>query len=162
MDQLAVSSKTCPDCASPMPEAAAFCPACGRTMSPEPRAQGKVGSLPEAIGGALAYLSFIPAVVFLLVEPYRSNRFLRFHSIQCLLCWLAAIVTASVLRLAGVVMYWIPMLGPLLLVLVATVLGLATFVLWIVLIVKALQGEFFRLPWIGNFAARRASPDPIP
>ena len=53
------------------------------------RAQGKVGFLTENLAGALAYLTFIPAVVFLVVEPYKKNRFVRFHSVQCLLFWAA-------------------------------------------------------------------------
>src|SRR5437899_1404024 len=82
-------SKSCPDCARPMPVHAAFCPGCGRSMQSSPRAEGKVGAFRESIAGALAYFSFIPAGVFLCIDPYRTNRFVRFHSVQCLLLWLA-------------------------------------------------------------------------
>ena len=158
MDQLTVTSKSCPDCAADMPETAAFCPGCGRIMQVTPRAQGKVGAFPEPIAGALAYFSFIPAILFLLTEPYRSNHFVRFHSVQCLLFWLASVAIASVLRLLGLVVSWIPRIGPLLVVLIATVSALAAFLVWIVLIVKALQGETFQLPWIGTFAQERTNP----
>lgn len=158
MDQLAVSSKSCPDCASDMPETAAFCPGCGRTMQLTPRAQGKVGAFPESIAGALAYFTFIPAILFLLIQPYRSNQFVRFHSVQCLLFWLASVAVASVLRLLGLVTSSIPRVGPLFLVLIATVSALAAFLAWIVLIVKALQGEMFQLPWLGPLAEERANP----
>ena len=47
------------------------------------RAQGKVGVLAENIAGALAYLTFIPAIAFLVLDPYNKNRFARFHSVQC-------------------------------------------------------------------------------
>ena len=159
MDQLAVTSKSCPDCASDMPDTAAFCPGCGRTMRITPRAQGKVGVFPESIAGALAYFSFIPAILFLLIEPYRSNQFVRFHSVQCLLFWLASVAIASVLRLLGLVISWIPRVGPLFLVLISTISGLAAFLVWIVLIVKALQGETFELPWLGALAEERANPN---
>lgn len=157
MDELVVTSKSCPSCASDMPEIAAFCPGCGRSMTVTPRAQGKVGAFPESIAGALAYFTFIPAIFFLTVEPYRSNHFVRFHSVQCLLFWLASVATASVLRLLGLVISWIPRVGPLFLVLVATVSALAAFLVWVVLIVKALQGEMFQLPWIGALAEERAT-----
>ena len=61
-----------------------FCPACGRPMHERARAR-PVGALPENVAGALAYFTFIPAIVFLSRPPYKKNRFLRFHSLQCLL-----------------------------------------------------------------------------
>jgi len=121
-------------------------------MNAPERAAGRVGAFSESIAGALAYLSFIPALMFLLREPYRSNHFVRFHSVQCLLCWLVGIVIACVLRLLVFLIFWIPTLGPLLLVVIATVSALAAFLLWVVLILKAAQGEAFKLPWIGNYA----------
>jgi len=158
MDQVVVSSKSCPDCSSQMPETAAFCPGCGRSMiAPEP-AVGRVGVFPVGIAGALAYFSFIPALIYLFREPYRSNYFVRFHSVQCLLCWLIGIVMACVLRLFSVVVFWIPMVGPLLFVVIATVSVLAALIFWIVLIVKAAQGEMFKLPWIGDYAEHYAEP----
>ena len=160
MDQAVVSAKSCPDCSSQMPDAAAFCPRCGRAMNAPERAVGRVGPFSESIAGALAYLSFIPALTFLFLEPYRSNRFIRFHSLQCLLCWLVAIVIATLLRLFSLVIFWIPRIGPLFLVLIATVSALAAFLLWIVLIVKAAQGETFKLPWIGDYAEQHAQPSP--
>lgn len=159
MDQLAVSSKSCPGCASEMPETAAFCPGCGRIMQETPRAHGKVGAFPENIAGALAYFSFIPAIILLLIEPYRSHQFVRFHSVQSLLFCVATVAFASILRLLSLVTSWIPRVGPLFLVLIATVSGLAAFLVWIVLLVKALQGEMFQLPWIGALAEERANPN---
>jgi len=38
----------------------------------------------DNVAGALAYVTFIPAIVFLVLEPYSKNRFIRFHSFQCL------------------------------------------------------------------------------
>ncbi len=157
MDQFEVGSKSCPDCAAPMPGTAAFCPGCGRSMQTQPRAEGRVGVFPESIAGALAYLSFLPAIVFLLLEPYRGNRFVRFHSVQCLLLWLAGTLLAIVFRLLGWLLLLIPGIGALLAVLVGTVSVLAAFLLWMVLIVKAVQGEMFKLPWIGNLAEQLAA-----
>ena len=86
MDQPDPMPLSCADCAAKMPETAAFCPGCGRPMtSAVKKASGRVGALPERIAGALAYLTFVPAILFLVIEPYKKNHFVRFHSIQCLL-----------------------------------------------------------------------------
>jgi uncharacterized membrane protein len=176
----------CPYCAAQMPGTAGFCPGCGRPMPDRPmpghaapdqstldqpaldqpipaepmlmeaRAQGRVGALPESIAGALAYLTFVPAVVFLVLEPYNKNRFVRFHSVQSLLLWGASVLFAIALKLASVVLFIIPVLGPLLVWLVSTVVVLAAVVIWVVLVVKALQGEMFKLPLLGDFASQQA------
>jgi uncharacterized membrane protein len=156
MDQTNVPLTSCPHCAAQMPETAAFCPSCGRPVQTETRAGGTVGAFPETIAGALAYLTFIPAIVFLVLEPYSKNRFVRFHSVQCLLLWGAAIALAIALKLAGVVLFIIPVLGPLLVLLVSMVVGLAVFVIWLVLVVKAFQGEMFKLPILGDLAEQYA------
>ena len=123
----------------------------------ESAATGTVGYFPESIAGGLAYLTFIPAVVFLTLDPYRRNRFVRFHSGQCLLLWAALLTSAAILRLVAVVLFLIPVAGPLLVWLLAVFAGLAAFFLWVALLVKALQGETFKLPLLGDLAARYAA-----
>ena len=156
MDQNDVPLTSCPHCAAQMPETAAFCPGCGRSMQTEARAQGKVGLFPEPIGGALAYLTFIPAIVFLVLEPYKNNRFVRFHSFQCLLLWGGGFLVAIALKLVGLLLFVIPVLGPLLVVLVSTVVAFGAVAIWLVLVVKAFQGLMFKLPLLGDFADQQA------
>jgi uncharacterized membrane protein len=146
---------SCPDCAAQMPDTAAYCPGCGRSMRPVERARGTVGGLPETLAGALAYF-LLPAIVFLLVQPYSKNRFVRFHSFQCLGLCLAALVIGAMLRVAGFALFFVPTLGRLLVLLVSVVTPLAFFVVWAVLVVKALQGEMFKLPVVGHFAERHS------
>jgi len=55
------------------------------------------------------------------------------------------------------VLFFIPVLGHLLVWLLSMVVTLAFLVVWVVLVVKALQGEMFKLPVVGDFAERRAS-----
>lgn len=121
-------------------------------MRPERRAPGVVGLFAENVAGALAYLTFIPAVVFLTRSPFKNNHFVRFHSAQSLLLWIAGVVIAIVLKLAGGVLFSVPVAGPLFVVLVYVVAGLAIFTIWVVLVVKALQEEMFRLPILGALA----------
>jgi uncharacterized membrane protein len=137
-----------------MPDTAAFCPGCGCAMRPVESARGTVGALPEPLAGALAYL-LLPAIVFLLVEPYSKNRFVRFHSFQCLGVCLAGVVVGASLRVVGFFLFFVPDFGRLLSLLVSMVVSLAFFVVWVVLIVKALQGEMFKLPVVGEFAERQ-------
>jgi len=139
-----------------MPDTAAFCPGCGRAMRAVERARGTVGVLPETLAGALAYF-LLPAILFLLVEPYNRNRFVRFHSFQCLGLCLVGLVLGAMLRVAGFTLFFIPALGRLLFLLVSMVVSLAFFVVWVVLVVKALQGEMFKLPLVGEFAERKTS-----
>ena len=147
----------CPHCAAQMPETAAFCPGCGRPMQkPAPNAHGEAGLFAEHLAGALAYLTFIPAILFLVLGPYKKSRFVRFHSVQCLLLWGAGTVVALALKLATPLLFLVPAVGPLLVVVVSTVVVLAAALLWLVLIVKALQGEMFKLPLLGEFAVEYA------
>lgn len=148
-------SISCPHCGASVPENIAFCPGCGQVMRPVERAQGKVGVLPETVAGALAYCTIIPAIVFLLVEPYSKNRFVRFHSFQCVGLWLAALVIGAAVRAAGFLLFFVPLLGHLLILLLSMVVSLGLLVIWVVLIVKALQGEMFKLPLIGEFAEQQ-------
>lgn len=125
-------------------------------MQPASTARGKVGILPESIAGALGYFTFIPATFFLAVSPYNRNRFVRFHSLQCLFFTLACLLIGIAIKLASLVLLFIPVLGPLLVSLTSIVAALAAVVLWLVLVVKALQGEMFMLPVLGDFAENQA------
>jgi len=122
------------------------------TLIPE-----EAGSRADNIAGALAYLTFIPAIVFLLREPYRKNRFVRFHSVQCLLYWAAGGLVALALKVAGLLLFIIPVVGPLFTVLVLVIVGLAAVAVWLVLVVKALQGDMFKLPVLGDYAEQQAN-----
>lgn len=103
---------------------------------------------------ALAYFTFIPAIVLVLTEPYKRNRFIRFHSFQSIFLAVSTIVIAIAVRVLYSVLVLIPVLGFLLAWLSVAVVVLGWVILWLVLLVKALQGETFRLPWIGRLAEK--------
>jgi uncharacterized membrane protein len=158
MPELTSPGLCCPECAAEMPAAAAFCPGCGRAMQVVPKVQGRVGFFPRNIAGALAYLTFIPAIVFLTLDPYRRDRFVRFHSIQCLLLWLAGLIVGLTIRLLALVLFMVPTLGVLLISLIWVLAGLAAFFVWLVAVVKAMQGEAFKLSVLGELAEHYAPP----
>jgi uncharacterized membrane protein len=147
-------SISCPQCQAEMPDAAAFCPRCGRRMIAAPAAVGRTGPLSENLAGALAYLTIIPAVVFLAMKPFKSNHFVRFHAWQSIFLTLATIVVGFALRLVFYVLGLIPHGGQLLSWLAVIVVPLGWVILWLVTAVKALQGELFKLPVIGDLAEK--------
>ncbi len=138
-----------------MPDDAAFCPGCGRSMRPAGPVRDLVGILPETVAGALAYF-LLPTIAFLFLEPYKRNRFVRFHAFQCLGVAVAVFIAGAALRVFAFVVFFIPVLGQLLVWLLTMLVSLALFVVWVVLVVKAMQGEMFKLPLIGKFAGQQA------
>ena len=119
-------------------------------MESEPRE--KATSTKKNWAGATAYLTFLPAILFLVLRSYRNNSFVRFHSVQCLLCWLVGVVLALLLRLSNLLLSFIPVAGPLLSLLLIVIAILAPVLTWVVVLVKAFQGERFALPVIGDIA----------
>ncbi len=84
-------------------------------------------------------LGWITGIVFLLLE--KENEYVRFHAMQSL-------VTFLTLFIISIAIGWIPILGWLISFLVS-ILGL---ILWIMLMIKAYQGETYKLPYAGDFA----------
>ncbi len=130
----------CPHCGTAMPVSAAFCPACGWSMRP-------IAAQDRALA-ALAYFTFVPAAALLFVPAFRSHRFIRFHAWQSALIWgVFFVLTMVALVLSNVA-------AAMLFLLVGILASLAMFFLWVVLSIKAWQGERFELPWFGPLAGR--------
>ena len=147
-------SISCIQCSAEMPDDAAFCPGCGRRMIAVPGAVANTGFLKQNFAGALAYFTFVPALLFLGIMPFKRNRFVRFHSFQSIYLVIAGALVALVMRLVFPVLTLIPRMGYLFAWLVALLSVLALTLLWAVAVVKALQGELFKLPVIGGLAER--------
>ena len=100
---------------------------------------GGTGLAPN-IAGALCYLAgFITGVVFLMLE--KDNRFVRFHAMQ-------SIIVSVALIGVSIILGFIPILGWA----VGVLLNLVGVVLWIMLMVKAFQGEEWEVPFVGKIA----------
>jgi hypothetical protein len=54
-------------------------------LQPQPAQSG----LSDNAAGALAYVTFIPAIIFLIVEPYNKNSYIKFHSWQSIFLGIA-------------------------------------------------------------------------
>jgi uncharacterized membrane protein len=136
----------CPSCNTETGSTSAFCPHCGaNTATGAAAASAQQSGLSETAAGTLAYITVIPAIIFLAMEPYNRSSFIRFHAWQSICLGIAAFVVHLVLTL-------IPIIGWLLMVPV----GLGFLVLWILAIIKASKGVRYKLPFIGNFAEQQA------
>ncbi len=126
------------------------CPKCAGGASANLAAPAAAG-LADNVAGALAYVTIIPAIVFLVLEPFNKKRFIRFHAFQCLFFAVAWTALWIVLAFIG----HIPFLGWAT-VLVWPLVSLAGFVIWLILVLKAYQGQMFKLPVIGDMAEQQA------
>jgi uncharacterized membrane protein len=128
------------------------CAKCAATSTaPPPAAPSANSELSDHLAGMLAYFRFIPAVVFLVLEPYNKRRFVRFHAVQCLLLTAAFAAAGIVLAIVAS----IPFLG-LITIPLHFVLWIGGLILWVILILKAYRGEMYKLPVIGDMAERQA------
>lgn len=155
-----------------MPDISEFCPRCGRpvregtSFAPDPEELIQTAHAEEVeeqvrrdlppversdrYVGALAYLTFIPALVFIFLKQFQERKFVRFHAFQSVFFWGVVIVMVA----AG---FFTASFGWLILWLVVGALVLlALFFTWAVLSIKALQGEYFELPWLGALAEQQA------
>jgi uncharacterized membrane protein len=122
--------------------------------TPAPIPTNPPAGLSDNAAGAIAYITFIPAIVFLLVEPYNKNAYIRFHAWQSIFLSAAAIATQMVFGFALAVFIFF---APLLYTIPMHLIQLAFFVIWIIVLVNASQGKRFKLPVIGDLAEKQAN-----
>ena len=96
------------------------------------------------LAALLSYsLGVVSGLIFFLVE--KESKFVKFHAIQ-------SICFSIVLSVSSLVLAFIPVLN----VIALPLVQIAALVFWIVLMVQAQQGKTFRIPVIGDFAAKQA------
>ncbi|MDK2940298.1 MAG: hypothetical protein PWQ51_2463 [Methanolobus sp.] len=94
----------------------------------------------ENIAGLIAYiLGFITGIILLVIE--KENQFVRFHAAQ-------STVLFGAVFILNIILGFIPILGWLL----ALVLSLVAFVLWLLLMFKAFSGDMYRVPMVADYA----------
>ncbi len=115
-----------------------------------PRKQQQAAA--DRVAAGLSYVTGIPAVFYLTSDRYKRRPYLRFHAWQAIYFVVACVLITAVL---GVVTDTVPALGflqfdnfPL--------ISLALVIVWVVALMKALNGELYRLPLIGAMAEKRA------
>jgi uncharacterized membrane protein len=125
---------------------------------PNPNGPTSMG-MDANVAAGLSYLfSIVGGLIFYFGE--KQNRFVRFHAMQSILFNAFWIVLFVVFFTVQSILYATIILAPLALVLTCLtfLLPFAILVLWIVLMVYAFQGKYFKLPVIGDYAEKYAAP----
>ena len=102
------------------------------------------GGLTDNNAAGLAYVTIIPAIIFLVVAPYNQKPFIRFHAWQSIFLGIVAFVLSfiNIIPILGQIIFGVGML--------------VLFVAWIIVLLKALKGERYKLPIIGDLAEKQA------
>lgn len=107
----------------------------------EERGKSSTG-LDENVAGFFCYLlGFITGIIFLVVE--KKSSFVKFHAMQSTITFLSLFVISFILG-------WIPILG-----LLVYPIWILSLILWLLLMIKALQGEKYSLPIAGKMAEEK-------
>jgi len=109
------------------------------------KSQGKSSIGMEAnIAALLSYLlGFVSGIIFYALE--KENKFVRFHAMQ-------SIVVFAFLFVLNMVVKLLPLIGWT----ISTLLGIIGIVIWVLLMVKAYNGEYFKLPVAGEIAEKNS------
>ena len=143
----------CSMCGTQIADGTSTCAACaGRAATVPATPVASAGGMADNIAGMLSYVTIIPAIIFLVMEPYNRNKFIRFHAFQSIffaVAWTALWIALSIFA-------HIPLLGWLS-ILMWPLIGLAGLIIWVILLLKANQGQMFKLPMIGDMAEKQAN-----
>jgi uncharacterized membrane protein len=148
----------CQTCGAAFADGTTFCPTC--SLRPQAGAVAVTANtgLTANTAGALAYLAgVITGILFLVIDPYKSDRFVRFHAFQSIFfnvawigLWIAWMIIGLVLGAVTKGFFF------LLQVPIDLLLMVGGFALWAFLMFSAYQGKTMRLPVIGALAAKQA------
>ena len=160
----------CANCGQEVAAGAAFCAKCGASTGAMAGAPSSVGvsqapaaaGLDENIAGLLCYvLGWITGLIFLLID---KRPFVRFHAMQSLITFGGGAVVIMILGMVG---FGIGIAGGVMggagslmmggiSFLIYMVLYVGMLVAWILCMVKAYQGQRYKLPIVGDMAEKYA------
>ena len=145
----------CTVCGAQTADGSTVCPIhAGASAAP---VTSTAGGMSDNVAGMLAYVTIIPAILFLVIEPYNKNRFVRFHAFQSIFLHVAAVVAWIAFIILSAVLAFIPILGHLVALLLWLGLSIGLLVVWVMLLMKANQGQMWKLPVIGDMAEKQAN-----
>lgn len=102
------------------------------------------GGLAPNIAALLGYIFWIPAILWLVLEPYKNDRFIRFHAWQALVIGGVWFVLYTVLA--------ITVIG----LLISPLVMLAQLGVAILGAYKSYNNEMYKFPVIGDFCEKKA------
>jgi len=109
--------------------------------------------LSDNAAGGLSYITIIPAILFLIVEPYKKSAFVRFNAWQSIFFYVSWAVVHILVEIAQ-------NLVPTVLFLTLSLwqfVDLAFFVVLVIVFISAFNGKRFMLPIIGGLAEKQAN-----
>jgi uncharacterized membrane protein len=141
----------CSGCGTEVGSEVAFCPKCGKPLSaaPAPIGAGAAATtgLQENVAGFLCYiLGWVTGLIFFLIDKRPA---VRFHAMQSMIAFGALFVINWLFFWGG---WFGGFLGFAVMGLLHSLLGLVALVCWILCMVKAYQGQRYKLPVIGDMA----------
>jgi uncharacterized membrane protein len=95
-------------------------------------------------------LGFVTGIIFYVLE--KESKFVRFHAMQSIVVFGFLFGLGIVAR----VLIFIPVLGWMVMGIIYPVIGVASLILWVILMIKAYQGEYFKLPIAGDIAEKNS------
>lgn len=96
-------------------------------------------------------------MIFLVLEPYKRIPLVKFHAYQCIGLTVVSIAISIVRHVMFAATLGVGGLGTFgLFALVFGLLHLVLFVLWLIGIISAAQGKWFKIPIIGDFALKQS------
>jgi uncharacterized membrane protein len=103
--------------------------------------------------GAIAYITVVPAIFFLAIQPYNKSAYVRFHA------WQSTILSALAFVLCLVLSYF-PVLNTYLESIAIWGLYVLVLIVWALVsiwcAIQALNGKRLQLPLIGTWAERQS------
>ena len=150
----------CNMCGAQIADGTTTCSACASrvaTVPPVPQASASTGGMTDNVAGMLAYFTFIPSIIFLVIEPYNRSRFVRFHSWQNLFFCGALVALWIAYLIMAIVFAFIPILGHVINLLIWVTLFFGEIAVWLILVIKANGGQMYKLPFIGDLAEKQAN-----
>ena len=160
----------CGNCGATLTQGVGFCGGCGQPVGASPQASvpaapatapggvaaGSSSGLASNLAGALAYaLGFITGILFLVLEPYKRDRFVRFHAMQSIFfsvgCIVFSIAWSIVVGILMNISAWIGLAT----LPIRMLISLGFFVLWLYVMYQAYSQREYHIPFIGNLAAKQ-------
>ena len=111
-----------------------------------------MGMQPNVEAGLSYVLLWVTGLIFFFME--KQNRFVRFHAMQSILFFGSLTVIRIILSV--IVAFGVPFLG-FITGLVWLAVGIIGLVGYIVLLINAFQGKYFKLPIVGDYAEKYAN-----
>jgi uncharacterized membrane protein len=106
-----------------------------------------------AVAATLSYmLGLITGIVFLVLE--RDNRYVRFHAAQSIVVSVFIVIASIGVSMVSRAIAYIPMIGWAVVLLLTIGLSVGTFVLWLLLMWRAYNGDEWELPIAGGMARK--------